>query len=727
MAMSFSRPDPASPAQIADASFPTSRRGFDQNEVRDFLRMVSAELGRLRERETFLERELRDARNNPDLDGSRLDDEALTRLLGEETARVLNAARESSHEIREKAEQSAARMLLEASDEATRMREEAEIEASRRRSDAAADAEAELSMAKQQGREMVNEARAYRERVLSELARRRELAREQIEQLIHGRDRLMQAFERARLVAVDVVSEMQPLGEPDEYVNLQPSTGPVPVMVARNDAPRGPGANAQEPTVEDTAEDTDDTTVEDSSDDASVRILSSVDMSTDDSRPGDSDHAADARVDVLDSHGSHADGDGSADPVDPAEPATDVPPTAESATDDVEMELVESDESESDEVESDLVDSDDVEMELVATDDIETDQVETDQAEEMQVDAGPEDAGFSEPNAVAPSGADGRDDDSDRHEVFATAAPTADDTTSRSNESADDDSDHVVVDLFARLRANANAETAARSSLADADADAGVFADVADGRVATDQSDESDASDVDADTSAEIEETLFERRDADLTPLIVSSARKLKRVLADEQNEVLDALRRSDPVRNLDAILPWAAHHAERYSSVIADDLLLAANAGASLADLERTPKLRKAAGQQAVSEASQKVAQWLVQPLRDRLERCVADGDGDNAAITQKIRAVYRECKTRHIDEQLDDVVRVAHGRGLLGALELDTPVEWTPDPSHDVCADCDDNRLAGVVASGQPFPTGQVCTPAHPGCRCMLVPVAR
>ena len=39
-------------------------------------------------------------------------------------------------------------------------------------------------MAKQQGREMVNEARAYRERVLGELARRRELARQQIEQLV---------------------------------------------------------------------------------------------------------------------------------------------------------------------------------------------------------------------------------------------------------------------------------------------------------------------------------------------------------------------------------------------------------------------------------------------------------------------------------------------------------------------------------------------------------------
>src|SRR5213592_1959885 len=86
-------------------------------------------------------------------------------------------------------------------------------------------------MAKQQGREIVNEARAYRERVLSELARRRELARQQIEQLIHGRDRLLQAFERARIAAVDVMAEMTPLGEPTEYVNLSPTTGPVPIMV----------------------------------------------------------------------------------------------------------------------------------------------------------------------------------------------------------------------------------------------------------------------------------------------------------------------------------------------------------------------------------------------------------------------------------------------------------------------------------------------------------------
>ena len=237
MAMSFARPDPSSPASVAEAAFGTSRRGFDQNEVKDFLRMVAAELGRLQERERFLERELRTAQTNPDLDNVRFDDATLTRLLGEETARVLGTAREAATEIREKAELNAARLLSEASDEALRLREEAEVEASRRRSDASSDAEAELAMAKQQGREMVNEARAYRERVLSELARRRELAREQIEQLMHGRDRLMQAFERARVVAVDVVAELKPLGEPNEYVNLSPTTGPVPVMLPNTRRP----------------------------------------------------------------------------------------------------------------------------------------------------------------------------------------------------------------------------------------------------------------------------------------------------------------------------------------------------------------------------------------------------------------------------------------------------------------------------------------------------------
>ena len=82
MAISFSRPDPSSPAAVADASFPTSRRGFDQNEVRDFLRMVAAELARLQERERYLDYEMRALRQQRANLPTELDDEAIAKLLG---------------------------------------------------------------------------------------------------------------------------------------------------------------------------------------------------------------------------------------------------------------------------------------------------------------------------------------------------------------------------------------------------------------------------------------------------------------------------------------------------------------------------------------------------------------------------------------------------------------------------------------------------------------------
>ena len=619
MAMSFARPDPSSPASVADAAFGTGRRGFDQGEVRDFLRMVAAELGRLQERERFLERELRTAQSNPDLTSVQMDEQSLTRLLGEETARVLTTARESAAEIRQKAEQSAAQLLSEAGDEAARMREEAEIEASRRRSDAAADAEAELSMAKQQGREMVNEARAYRERVLSELARRRELAREQIEQLLHGRDRLMQSFERARLVAVDVVAELQPLGEPDEYVNLSPTTGPVPVMVPNSPRP------AEVVEVADVAlADADVADVADVADDADVATESDA-------------------VDLVEE--------------------IDEEPVVEELVDE---ELV--DEALVDEalVDEALVDEESVDEELVD--------------EELLDEALVHEA---EPDVI-------RDD--------------------------------VVVDLFARLRADASlvavAESDGTESL-ESDDEAGVQALE---ELVVESDDETPS------TGDEVAEaTPFDQRDADLTPLIVASAKKLKRVLADEQNEVLDALRRREPVRSLSDILPAPAEHLGRYRVAIVDDLLAAANAGASLVTPGRVARIKKADAAKASAAGEAVLDEWLIVPLRERLERCVIDGDGDNAGITKRVRAVYREWKTQHIDEQLDDVIRASHGHGVFAALESGVSVEWVADPAHAVCSDCDDNTLGGAVGAGDAFPTGHRFPPAHLGCRCILLPTDR
>ena len=220
MAISFSRPDPSSPAAVGAAQFTVGRRGFDQEEVRDFLRMVSAELARLQERERFLESELRSLQTHGVSTPGVLDEETVMRVLGEETARVLTAAREAASQMKNRASESADRIVREATADAARLRNDAEIEISRQRADAITDAEAEIELAKQQGREMVTEARAYREKVLSELSRRRELAREQIEHLIHHRDRLATAFERARLAATDVVGDLDEFDELAEEVEL---------------------------------------------------------------------------------------------------------------------------------------------------------------------------------------------------------------------------------------------------------------------------------------------------------------------------------------------------------------------------------------------------------------------------------------------------------------------------------------------------------------------------
>ena len=587
-------------------------------------------MARLQEREKFLERELRTAQRGSANSVVALDEEVVTRMLGEEAARILSTAREAASQIKIRSEDGASRMLREATDEAQRLREEAEVEAARRRQDASADAESELVMAKQQGREMVNEARAYRERVLSELARRRELARQQIEQLMHGRDRLLQAFERSRLVAVDVMAELTPLGEPSEYVNLAPTTGPVPLMVPNHRPSEEPEQSPIAITVVEADEPDDDG--------PAVEVV-------------EESNAADDEVDIESA----------------AEVATVDQP----------------------------VDVDDDNTVLLMRD-----------AHEVHDHDERDDARRSAP-VVALFGGD--DDD----------------------ESVDEAPNASVDDLFARLRAARAESVVERAQQADSDeADEAATADV-------------DATDTDATVSLTIMEdlavfqaspeapaveealdgTLFGQRDASLTPIIVACARKLKRVLADEQNEILHALRRNEPVRTIDTMLPWQTEQAARYGAAITAELEKAALMGAASIDNGTTKEHRADISRAGATKAAvEALTVTIVVPLRERLERAVADAAGDNVELANVVRGLYREWKTQRIDEHLDDVARAAFGRGALAALVPGTKVCWMVDPNGPACPDAEDNALAGEVPAGQPFPTGHTVAPAHEGCRCML-----
>ena len=237
MALDFQRPDPSSPAAVASAQFTVTRRGYREEEVRDFLRQVSVELARLLERERFLQNELQALQSRGTIDVATIDEATITELLGAEAARVLSTAREAAQAMRDRAAESAEQIVKEASREATRMLEESKIESSRRRSDISSEAEQELELAKQQGREMVAEVRAYRERVLADLAKRTDEARRELERLVHERERLLSAFERARHAATDVVGDLvdfdQAIRENGIVPPLVPPDAPLPPRPSR--------------------------------------------------------------------------------------------------------------------------------------------------------------------------------------------------------------------------------------------------------------------------------------------------------------------------------------------------------------------------------------------------------------------------------------------------------------------------------------------------------------
>ena len=638
MAISFSRPDPSSPAAVSAASFNVSRRGFDQTEVRDFLRMVSAEMARLQERERFLESELKAMQTRGMSAPGMLDEEVVTALLGEEAARVLGTAREASSQIRLRAEEAATRLVKEASSDATRLREEAELEAVRRREDAAADAEAEIELAKQQGRDMVNEAREYREKVLTELARRRELAREQIEQLIHNRDRLLNAFERARLATDDVMTGLVSVDHdlPREYINLAPTTGPVPTIVLERvvEAFAEAEVKAEGPEV---IELFDHTKLEEIEPEPTQVVVEEI-------------------IDVV---------------IDVVTVVEEVTPTAEVFVEETPV------------------------VEEVAV--VEAIVEETPVAEVKETIAVVEDEKSNVVNLFSkdrPRPETSGGVNPEHPSVDKTVAPKSDANA------------QAVENLFARLR-EATVDKAASNA-------------VSGGKVVEPRKSTKKVEVVEESATAVApvqpmhDAGAFAKRDEVLAPIVVAMSRKLKRVLADEENEVLEYLRGKKNALTIDAMVGEQEVHAKRYGDAISDDIMAAAKGAAKSAKVA-----------DVIPTVDVLIGVQLVKPLRDRLAKAIEQNGTDRVAMAKALRGVYRQWKSQHIDEQVDDIACLSYSRGFFAGVKPGTQVCWMVDPNGPECPDAEDNSLAGSIALGKEFPTGNLHPLAHAGCRCLLAPV--
>ena len=664
MAISFSRPDPSSPAAVGSAAFPTGRRGFDQAEVRDFLKMVAAEMARLQERERFLEGELRAMQTRGLSAPGRLDEETVTTLLGEEAARVLTAARDASTQIRDRAEESATRLVKDAAEDAVRIRESAVIEAARIREDSAQDAESEIDMAKQQGRDMVNEAREYREKVLSELGRRRDAARSQIEQLLHGRDRLMNAFERARIASEDVIGGLTDAhDEPEFIVDLSPTTGPIPIVNPEHPSVKVFDREEEivEPEVVTEVAIVDAAPVNIFNHEVETEIVDVLDAIEEASvvvEIDHNDHPVHVAVDELTTEIENE--------------ATDSPQTnvvslfgrGRRSPDMPEVEILE-EEVAAVVVEVPVVVEEDL-VEVVAEIVVVEEVIEVDPAPIRQNNAG-------------------------------------------------------VDDIFAKLRAGSTAEVAVEvvpvAVPIEEVAEKPVVKKTAEKKV-VEKKEKAKPSVIPADPAR------FEERDEALSALVVSSARKLKRVLADEQNTVLGHLRAKRSSLEIDAILGTIDEHAQRYASSVAEETMASATAGAK--SVKTSGGSSRRVTQKAISEhTAATVASGLVAGFREDTRIAIGEAEGDRDVLSSLMRDVYRKWKMELIDTHVDGIACSAYSKGAYLALEPGSALSWMVDPVSHCCSECEDNSLAGMVTRGDNFPTGHGHPPAHAGCRCLVCPV--
>src|SRR5207248_10441995 len=148
-------------------------------------------------------------------------------------------------------------------------------------------------------------------------------------------------------------------------------------------------------------------------------------------------------------------------------------------------------------------------------------------------------------------------------------------------------------------------------------------------------------------TLADGDRILLERRNECLDPVASDLVRRLKRVLQDEQNEILDRLRQSRGRGRAEDALPSAADQAGRYRDAAVAPLAEAAKAGASF-NGSAPPK------EVPARDWAQALAVELVDGLRDRIARSLAavGEGGDDSDAADSLGAAYRQWKTDRIDQ---------------------------------------------------------------------------
>jgi hypothetical protein len=206
----------------------------------------------------------------------------------------------------------------------------------------------------------------------------------------------------------------------------------------------------------------------------------------------------------------------------------------------------------------------------------------------------------------------------------------------------------------------------------------------------------------------------------DDAPLL--AGRVLKRLLQEDQNDLLDRIRRHRGRGTFEEDIFPPAVQVERFVEGMRLALEPAFIAG------------RNAGGGIPIGEppdvVGALVAKQVVAPLRRDLGRMVEPrlATGDTATtVSERAGDVYRVWKGVRTELLGEGLVYAAFHHGLLDAWrEAHAPGKrWLMSPDEADCPrdTCRANAAAGVVGVDASFPSGHLAPPAHGGCTCTVV----
>jgi len=214
------------------------------------------------------------------------------------------------------------------------------------------------------------------------------------------------------------------------------------------------------------------------------------------------------------------------------------------------------------------------------------------------------------------------------------------------------------------------------------------------------------------------------RRDAVIAEVTPDLLKRARRMLRDQENLLLDTVRRSRGRCESSRLLPDRAHEGVAWSNL--------------LTPMVNTVYLegRMAVGKKnRITEMPERLlvefSESFSAPLRERLvgtiRSTVSEGPYEsNAELTRVMGAAlgarFREWRGSDLEDHTAYVLAAVYTRGCYDAAGPGVCLKWVADETGR-CPDADDNALEPTI-KGHAFPTGQKYPPAHPGCRCFIIP---